>query len=368
MFDLLGRRKENQLLARPSTRDPADVVAWFGAVQAQDYLGALWAVGLRTLHAAETDVELAIAERRIVRTWPMRGTLHFVAADDVRWMLDLLAPRIIQRHAARLEREYELDAAALSRCRRIIVQALTGSEPRTRMQLYEDLKKVGVSPAGQRGVHILGRLAQEGLICGGPRAGKQSTFVLMDEWLPEIRGLEREEGLAELALRYFTSHGPATVRDLSWWSGLSLAESRAAVKLMERRLERETIHDQTYWFAEAERQTRKKARLTGHLLPPFDEYLVGYRDRGDVLNPKHAGRLQALLSPAIEIGGKIVGTWSRQRSPSRVRLRIAPFTRLAAASRAAIVKAAERYGEFLGVPVVLDQGSGVISTRAQSSR
>ena len=353
MLDIIGRRRQNQFLAQPVIRDPAEVVAWFGAIQAQDYLGALWAVGLRTMDAVESDVELAITERRIVRTWPMRGTLHFVAADDARWMLDLLAPRIIRRHAARLEREFELDAATLTRCRKILVKALEGQEPRTRLQLYEALDAKGMSAAGQRGVHILGRLAQEGLICGGPRAGKQPTFVLLDEWLPDIRGLLREEALAELALRYFTSHGPATVRDLSWWSGLNLAESRDAVHLVERRLEGGTMGGERYWFAETERPRRKKKLVPCHLLPPFDEYLVGYQDRAAVLSPKYAGRLQALLSPGVEIDGKIVGTWSRQRTKGKVLLRLTPFTRLAAATRAAIAQAAQRYGEFLGVPATL---------------
>lgn len=353
MLDIIGRRKENQFLVRPPTRDPAEVVAWFGAIQAQDYLGALWAVGLRTVDAVESDVELAITERRIVRTWPMRGTLHFVAADDARWMLDLLAPRIIQRHAARLRREFELDFSALTRCRKIVAKALEGQGPLTRIRLYDVLQEKGISPAGQRGVHILGRLAQEGLICGGPREGKQSTFVLLDEWLPESRGLLREEALAELALRYFTSHGPATVRDLSWWSGLNLAESREAVQSVERQLEGEVVGGERFWFTDAERRTRKKGFPTCHLLPPFDEYLVGYQDRAAVLSPKYAGRLQALLSPGVEIDGKIVGTWSRQRSKGKVLLRVTPFSRIAAATRVAIVQAAKRYGEFLGVPATV---------------
>jgi hypothetical protein len=353
MLDIIGRRKQNQALVRPWARDPAEVVAWFGAVQAQDYLGALWAVGLRTLNAVESDVELAIAERRIVRTWPMRGTLHFVAADDVHWLQDLLAPRIIQLHASRLAREFELDATALTLCRKIVVKALEGQAPRTRIELYAVLNENGMSVAGQRGVHILGRLAQEGLICGGPRAGKQPTFVLLDEWVPEMRGLLREEALAELALRYFTSHGPATVRDLSWWSGLNLAESREAVGLVERRLLSETVDGERYWFVDAERRTRSKALLISHLLPPFDEYLVGYQDRTAVLNPKHAGRLQALLSPAVEVDGKIVGTWSRRRTRGRVLLQLMPFTRLPAASRTAIARAAERYAAFLGVTATM---------------
>jgi hypothetical protein len=353
MLDIIGRRRENQSLVRPGARDPAEVVAWFGAVQAQDYLGALWAIGLRIAGAVETDVELAIAERRIVRTWPMRGTLHFVAADDARWLLDLLAPRIIQRHAARLRREFELDSPALTRCRKIVAKALEGQGPLTRIRLYDALSEKGISPAGQRGVHILGRLAQEGLICVGPRAGRQPTFVLLDEWLPESRGLLREEALAELALRYFTSHGPATVRDLSWWSGLNLTESREAVQLVERQLEGEILDGERYWFADGERRMRKKALRSCHLLPPFDEYLVGYQDRTAVLNPKYSGRLQALLSPVVEIDGKILGTWSRQLSKGKVRVQLTPFTRLPVASGRAIARAVDRYGEFLGVPAAL---------------
>lgn len=352
MLDIIGRRRENQALIRPG-RDPAEIVAWFGAVQAQDYLGALWALGLRTADAVQSDIELAITERRIVRTWPMRGTLHFVAADDVRWLLELLAPRIIQRHAARLRREFELDAAAIARCRQILVHALQGRESLSRTRIYDALNEQGVSTSGQRGIHILGRLAQEGLICCGPRAGKQPTFVLLDEWLPETRGLLREEALAELALRYFTSHGPATVRDLSWWSGLPLADARAAVHLVERRLEGETVRGEPYWFADAERRIRKKGPVTCHLLPPFDEYLVGYQDRTAVLDPKHVGRLQALLSPVVEINGKIAGTWSRMITRGNVRVQLTPFSRFPAASGKAIDCAVARYGAFLGVPAAV---------------
>jgi hypothetical protein len=353
MLDIIGQRRQNQALARPWTGDPAEVVAWFGAVQAQDYLGALWAVGLRTLDAVESDVELAIAERRIVRTWPMRGTLHFIASEDVHWMLDLLAPRIIQRHAARLEREFELDSAALTRSRKIIVKALAGREPRTRVELYETLNDNGISPAGQRGVHILGRLAQEGLICGGPRSGKQPTFVLLDEWLPEMRGLLREDALAELALRYVTSHGPATVRDLSWWSGLNLAESREAIGLVERRLEGETIRGERYWFVHAERRTRRTPVATAHLLPPFDEYLVGYHDRSAVLQSEFSGRLKALLSPVVAMNGRIVGTWGRMLRKGRAEITVAPFGRWPSGAREAILHASRQYGEYLGVPVEL---------------
>ena len=351
--DIIRRRRENHGLIRPLAQRPASVVAWFGAVQAQDYLGGLWAVGLRTQDAVQGDIELAIAEREIVRTWPMRGTLHFVAADDVRWMLDLLNPRIIRRHALRLEREFELDKTTLARCRRVLTQLLGGRAPLTRDEIYRALQEKGITPTGQRGVHILGRLAQEGLICLGPRAGKQPTFTLLDEWLPDVRGLLRDEALAELALRYFTGHGPATVNDFSWWSGLSLAESRAGLSLAERRLSREVVKGQTQWYAPAERRTRRKPLPAAHLLPPFDEYLVGYRERSAVLQTKFAGRLRALLSPVVEVDGKIVGTWGRKLTKGRAEIHLTPFSRWSTSTRRVIADAARRYGEYLGVPVAL---------------
>ena len=352
-LQLIRRRRENHGLIRPVTARASSTVAWFGAVQAQDYLGALWAVGQRTEGARQSDIELAIAEREIVRTWPMRGTLHFVAADDVRWLLDLLAPRIIQRHALRLEREFELDARVLARCRKVLTRILSGRGPTTRGDIYKALEGKGISSQGQRGVHLLGRLAQEGLICLGPRAGKQPTFVLLDEWLPDVRGLLREEALAELALRYFTSHGPATVKDFSWWSGLSLTEARIALGLVRRRLIKETVGAGEVWFAHTSRLARTRAPSIAHLLPPFDEYLVGYQDRSAVLDPMHAGRLQALLSPIVELDGEVVGTWKRILARGRAELHLSPFGRWTTSAKQRIADAARRYGEYLGVPVAL---------------
>jgi hypothetical protein len=265
-------------------------------------------------------------------------------------MLELLAPRIIQRHAARLLREYELDSTTLARCRKVLVEALGGDTPLTRKEIYHALEAAGIVCPGQRGIHILGRLAQEGLICFGPRRGRQPTFVLLDEWLPEGRGLLRDEALAELALRYFTGHGPATVSDLSWWSGLPLTDARAAVALVERRLVRERYAGRDYWCARPDRQFRRSSTPVAHLLPPFDEYLVGYRERTAVLPSRYAPRIKALLTPAVEVNGLIVGTWGRKLDKGKVRLHLTPFTRWNAATREAVAAAGRAYGEFLGVP------------------
>lgn len=182
-------------------------------------------------NAVEADIEQALADRTIIRTWPMRGTLHFVAATDVRWMLELLTPRIVANNAQRLLRQFGLDEAVFARSKDLFVRALQGGKRLARNAMYEVLEAGGVSTAGQRGLHILGRLAQAGVICFGAREGKQQTFALLDEWAPTARRMARDEALAEIARRYFTSHGPATLQDFAWWSGLTVANAQAALEL-----------------------------------------------------------------------------------------------------------------------------------------
>lgn len=225
-------RLHSHLLAGNGLATPHDVVAHFGAMQAQDYLGALWAVGVRMQgEATEGEIERAIAERRIVRCWPMRGTLHFVAAEDVRWMLGLLAPRVLRRHGTRLERDFGLDTRTLRRCRTVAERMLRGGNASTRPELYAAFEAAGIATKGSRGLHILFALAHERVLCFGARRGKQPAFVLLDEWLPPSKPKPREEALAELATRYFRSHAPATPADFAWWSGLPLKEAKEAIGL-----------------------------------------------------------------------------------------------------------------------------------------
>ena len=226
---LLARRLANQHLAATRTADPAELVAHFGAVQAQEYGQALWAVGLRTSQATVGTVEAAVERGEILRTWPMRGTIHFVAAGDARWMVELLAGRRI-RQMTGVYRKIGLTDEVLSRSGEIVAEALRGGRRVRRKDLYSLLIGHGVdcsaSPRGSRGGHILGYLSMAGLICLGPLDGRQQTFVLLDEWAPDAR--TPADPMAELAARYFTSHGPATVKDFGWWSGLNLAEIREA--------------------------------------------------------------------------------------------------------------------------------------------
>ncbi len=344
---LLRRRLLNQRLAATTFDHPADPVRWLGAVQAQDYLGSLWAIGLRTRAATESMVERAIADRAIVRTWPMRGTLHFVAAEDARWMLELTAPRMVAASAGRLEREYGLDEKAFGRCRELVARALEGGRRLTRDALYRTLESGRISAAAGRGLHITWRLAHDGLICFGPREGKQQTFVLLEEWVPGAKRLAREEALAELARRYFTSHGPATVHDFAWWSGLLLSDAAAGLARAREALVPVDPAGQKYWTAPSTPPDGSSPRA--FLLPAFDEYTVAYRHRGALVAPAHVAHVEGMdvLRPAIVVNGRVVGTWTRTLGKGSVGVDVSPFGGLGTTARRAVAAAARRYASFL---------------------
>ncbi len=248
MDDLAQQRLRNQQIVHSTCMQPHDVVHGLGAVQAQDYRAALWAIGLRMPHATEHTIEQALAEKTIVRTWPMRGTIHIVAAADVRWMLALLAPRVVQR-STRRRAQLGLDEPTIAASAKIITRALEGGMHLPRPALYARLEQAGIATHDSRGLHILGRLAHDGLLCFGAHAGKQPTFVLLDEWVPTTPALPHDEALARLTLRYFTSHGPATVQDLMWWSGLTTSEVKAGLAAVGAQLEHTRIGEHDYYAA-----------------------------------------------------------------------------------------------------------------------
>jgi hypothetical protein len=355
-LDIARRRLDNQRLARARFKTPGEVVQWFGAMQAQDYLGALWAVGLRMRAAGEASVEKALADRTIIRTYPMRGTLHFVAAPDARWMLKLLASRAVARNASRLRQQFGVDAAVVARSRDVLQKTLEGGRLLTRDGMYKALMSAGIPTANQRGLHILGWLVHEAFLCFGPRMGKQQTFVLLDEWVPPTgeRSMSRDEALAELARRYFTSHGPATALDFAWWSGLAVADARAGLESVRSHFECQQVDGQTYWFTPSPRASHTTAPRA-YLLPAFDEYLVSYKDRAAALEALHEQKVKPssaeILGPTIVLDGQVIGTWKRTLKNGSLTVTPHPFIKIARADAPALFEAAERYSAFLGLPV-----------------
>ena len=355
--DIVLHRLDNQQISRTKFTTAGEVVAWLGAIQGQEYAGAKWSIGLRLPQAADADVEQAIADKTIIRTWLMRGTLHIAAAADIGWMRELLSPRLIDGSSGR-HRQLELDAGTFVRSRQLFAGALRGGKRLTRNEMYAVLEKAGIPTVGQRGYHILWRTAQEGLICFGPMRGSQQTFVLLDEWKPKTKSMLRDQALAELARRYFTSRGPATLQDFVWWSGLKVVDARAGLEAIALQLVREKVAGQTHWMPQ-HMPARKDRSPTTCLLPGFDEYLLGYKERTAVLDRSHSRKVcpggNGVFRPTIVINGRIVGTWNRTFKGDRVAVEFQPFRAFHKAEERAVAKAASRYEKFLNMPVA---GSG----------
>jgi hypothetical protein len=353
--DFAHYRLHNQQISQHPFQKPGDVVRWLGAIQAQDYLGALWAIGSRVSEVTERAVEQAIADKTIVRTWPMRGTLHFVAPEDARWMQALLTPKVISGSAGRY-RQLELNEAVFGRSQDLLIKALEGGKQLTRNELYAVLERGSVSASAQRGLHIIGHFAQKSLLCFGPRRDKQPTFTLLDEWIPGTVARERSEALAELARRYFSSHGPATLQDFVWWTGLSMTDAKLGIELAKAHLIQETVEGKSYWMPPT-MPPLKETFPTVYLLASYEEYLLGYKDRSAVLDTIHNSKVvpggNGVFSPIIVIDGKVAGTWKRTMKKDTVAIEINPFAALNKDQTLAIEVAAVRYSKFLEMKLVI---------------
>ncbi|MGN6518595.1 MAG: winged helix DNA-binding domain-containing protein [Dokdonella sp.] len=246
-FDLPGARLRRQRLVGNGFASVAQAVDAQLAVQAQDYLGMLWGIGQRVQGASEAAVEQAFAARSIVRGWPLRGTLHVVAAADYRWLLGLLGARVLERSRRRLKDEFDLDDRVVERARAVCTRVLAGGRALPRDALYAAFDAARIATAGSRGLHLVWWLAHAGVLCFGTRIGKQHSFVLLDDWLPPTPPRPREDALAELARRYFTARGPASVQDFAWWSGLAAVEAGAGHESARGVLERIDLGGRPYW-------------------------------------------------------------------------------------------------------------------------
>lgn len=353
------QRLENQRLTRQGPRDPADQVAWFGAVQAQDYPAAKWALALR-MPDGTTDarIERAFNGGRILRTHVMRPTWHFVAASDVHWMLELTAPRV-HRGLTYGYRMLELDLALRNRAAGVIERALGDGQCLTRAELGARLGRAGVVAKGVRLALLTVHAELERVICSGPQRGKQSTYALLAHRAANPTRLSRDEALAELTQRYFRSHGPATIRDFVWWSGLTIADARRGLEISNGR--HEDVGGLRYWSLGRPRSSgARQGRV--HLLPIYDEYVVAYRDLEAVPRAKAAW---GILQQAIVARGQVAGTWKTSvKSGERV-VEVTTLRRLTSVESRALAETVARYGRFLEMPISIsgDEGGAGRATR-----
>lgn len=349
---IANRRLRNQRIAGKAHRRPEDVVAWQGAVQAQEYAAARWGLALRmSKGTTDAEIERAVNEGRIVRTHVMRPTWHFVTPDDIHWMLDLTGPRV-RRAMALYGRREGLDEALISRALRVFERALGNGTHLTRNELGDRLARAGIAAKGVPLALLTMYAELDGLICSGPYRDKHLTYALVAERAPRTRVLSRDEALAELSRRYFSSHGPATIRDFVWWSGLTTADARRGLEI--NRARHELVDG--FRYSTIEPVSRKNARIAGvHMLPIYDEYLVAYRDRDAVPHAAPNARSKTgrplIFQHALIIDGQVAGTWRVQRRPDQVTVDVALLRRVTEAERQGIADAVARYSRFLGMQV-----------------
>jgi len=353
---VVRRRLYDQRLAADPFERPRDAVRWLGAVQAQEFAEAKWSIGQRVRDCSDADVEQAFARGEILRTHVLRPTWHFAAADDIRWMLNLTAPRV---HAVNRYwyAKHDLDESVLARGHEVLSRALDGGEPLTRKELADALARAGIAAEGPRLAYLVMHAELEALVCSGPRRGAQHAYLLLEDRAPQAPEVTRDQALAELTRRYFRSHGPATVKDFTWWSGLTAADARAGLEAVGRELMREVDDGGTSWISAPAPAPRCPLDAAGaFLLPGYDEAVIAYKDLKIVLadSPPREG----LLARPIVLDGRTVGSWKRTTTKRAAVIGATLFTSLNAAETQALQAAVQRFGRFLELPATLEIDDG----------
>jgi hypothetical protein len=349
----IARRLRAQRLSAPLPAEPAAVVSWFGAVQAQEYQPAKWALAQRAPGLTDTRIDRALADGTIIRTHGPRPTWHFIAQADARWVLTAVAPRV-QLRSRTMYRTYEIDAALMTHARRIVEKALGGGQFLTRAAIGKALAAKGIEAAGIRLGLIMFVLELDQVVCSGPRQGKQFTYALFDERVRNALVLPPDEARTALAARYVASHGPVTVNDFVWWSGLTVGEARRAFESVSPALRQESIGDHTYWSTTDEPPKGRRPVSAVHLLPIYDEYFIAYRDRkptAALLPPSAPADPLDSYTNLLCVEGRFGGFWRRTLGSRAVAVQLLPYRTLSRVHVAAAREAADRYAAFLGLPL-----------------
>lgn len=347
------------LLDHPVQRRALDVARWFGAMQSQDVASGHWSLGVRALRLTDADITDAFERAEIVRTWPMRGTIHIVPAEDVRWMLELTGSRALAG-AERRRETLGLTSRDADRAVETLAQALRSQPVLTRSEALESIVDGGIDVTGQRGYHLLWYAAQCGVTCIGPQRGSDQTFVALDAWAPAQVQLARDEALAELLLRFVRSHGPVSLRDFSGWTGLTLGDAKRAASGNDGRLTPLAGETGEVWSTVELAERLRQGDDMGHTpvaLPGFDEFILGYKDRSVQVPDGAMERIvpggNGVFRATVVIDGLVVATWKRTLSTTRVTVEVEPLTRMTKSTRSTMHAAFEPYARFLGRDLVM---------------
>jgi Winged helix DNA-binding domain len=351
--DVLAIRMKNLLLANREARSPAEVVRWMGAMQAQDLASGEWSFGVRCEGMTQAHIHQATVNREILRTWPMRGTVHFVPPADARWMLDVTGVRAVAG-AARRREQLGLTESIVNQAVDVLHDALAGGRSLTRAECVGLLIKAGVHTAPEHGYHLLWYASQIGVTCIGPQQGKDQTFVLLNDWVPKPNVVNRDEALATLAVRYFRSHGPAPRNDFVGWTGLTAADAKRGIELGADTLA--SIETGCGPMITSIASLDQALATAPHeknmlLLPGFDEYLLGYKDRSAMISANRMNQIipgsNGVFKPTIVANGRVIGTWKRTVKARYVEIEAIPFEPLTQHQHEAFADAARAYADYL---------------------
>ena len=329
---------------------PVDAVASLGAVQAQDYPGAKWALGQRTHGVTDAELDRLLDEGALLRTHVLRPTWHFVTPSDSAWLLRLTAPRV-KAILAVYDPRLEIDSPLLRRSHRVLEVSLRDGNHLTRTEVAARLRGRGIEAGGQRLAQLLMHAELDALITSGPRKARQFTYALHAERAPGSKDLAGDEALAELTLRFFSGHGPAQLVDFAWWSGLTVGDGRRGVAAAGTVLASETIGGKTYWSSPRSATPRTAVDPIVHLLPNYDELLIAYRDRSGMVDSSVELAAARIISHVVVRDGRVFGGWKRTPTREGVVVEVGPLGAFDAQARAALHAAARDYSRFLQAPV-----------------
>lgn len=348
LSDIAALRLANQQILNTRFTDPAELVAWMGAVQSQDFGMAKWALGLRLKKATDASVEQAIDAGGIIRTHIMRPTWHFIAKEDARWMMDLTAPHVYKL-AGTMYRQLKLDESVFRITNDLIGKLLADGQELTREEVIAEVNKAGIETDNLRATHIMFQAELDKIICNGKRRGKKFTYALFDKKVPATAPLKREEALAALAKRYFASHGPATVQDFAWWSGLSVTDSKLGFEAVRADFEMANVGGREYLFLTETELPKVPAKAM--LIPPWDELTVGYADRSAAMDDVVAQNPESgngIFKPVVMVKGKIVAAWRRTEKKDSVHIDLTPLSGMSVAAEKSLEAAGIAYARFIG--------------------
>ncbi len=354
LSDIATLRLQSQQIAGTKLKSPKEIVAWMGAMQAQDYHMSKWAIGTRLPNFTDIEIEKAIDKGEIIRTHLLRPTWHLVSAEDIYWMLELTAPHV-KSSVNSFNKMLELTDSIFSKSNRIIEKALSGGNHLTREEIMVLLEKAKISTHSFRSTHLMFHAELNGIVCNGARKGKNHTYALLAKRVPKQKKLSRDEALAKLAKRYFTSHCPATLNDFRWWSGLPAKDARNALEMVKKDFISEKIGEETYLLTN-NFSIPKKENASVYLLPAFDEFLISYKDRSASFpfgNHKKVLTNNGIFRPVVVINGHVTGTWKRMVKKDTVLIETDLFQPHTKPTKALIKNAANKFGKFLDKKIAL---------------